>query len=203
MERIVGGVLAGGGSRRYGRDKAFVEWKGRSLVEYALQNVSRLAEETYILSKEPKKFVHLPWTVIPDITTTPTPISGILSISPFVKDWLLVAACDILVLDPEFINTLWGAREPGKAVIPRTDRGLQPLLAIYPKEVLGYWEQAYRSGNFKLRSVVENMPRTEVDISKLRASSSSEARETRGEQGLPPFRNINRPEDLPEVISVY
>ncbi|MFP4617642.1 MAG: molybdenum cofactor guanylyltransferase [Spirochaetaceae bacterium] len=179
MEHIVGGVLAGGGGRRYGADKAFAEWKGRPLVEYALQSVSSFAEQTYILSKEPDKFTRLPWTVIPDITTTPTPISGILSIAPFVKEWLLLAACDILLLDPEFIRTLKEAREPGKAVFPRTERGLQPLLAFYPKELLVYWERAYRSGNFKLRSTAERMPHVAVDV-----------------PGAAPFRNINRPEDL-------
>jgi molybdopterin-guanine dinucleotide biosynthesis protein A len=179
MDHLVAGVLAGGGSRRYGRDKAFVRWKGRPLVEHALLSVSRIADESYILSKEPEKFAHLPWTVIPDITATPTPMSGIITVSSFVCEWLLVAACDILVLDPSFLRAMWEAREPGKAVIPRTERGLQPLLAIYPAELLGQWERAFARGNFKLRPVAASLPRVEVDP----AAYSRSRVEVRGYRG--------------------
>lgn len=182
MAHLVAGVLAGGGSRRYGRDKAFVLWKGRPLVEHALKAVSAVSVvsgETYILSKEPEKFDHLPWSVIPDFTTTPSPMSGIISVGPFVKEWLLLAACDILVLDRSFLKRMWEARTAGKAVIPRTERGLQPLLALYPKELLSHWESAFGRGNFKLRPVAESMPRVELELG-----------------NTPPFRNINRPEDL-------
>ena len=211
MDHLVAGVLAGGGSRRYGRDKAFVRWNGKPLVEHALLSVSRIADESYILSKEPEKFAHLPWTVIPDITVTPTPMSGIISVASFVRGWLLVAACDILVLDHAFLRAMWEAREPGKAVIPRTERGLQPLLALYPAELLAQWERAFAHGNFKLRPVAASMPRVEVDpaaFSRLWVEVSGYRAAAGGEKdgayslnaaGFPPFLNINRPEDLVQL----
>ncbi len=193
MDHLTAGVLAGGGSRRYGRDKAFVRFEGQTLVEHALEAVDTVADESYILSKDPEAFSRLPYAVIPDITGIPTPISGIISVIPFVRDWLLLAACDILVRDTSFLSRLWEARETGRAVIPLTEKGLQPLLALYPKEHLHYWEDAFRRGAYKLRPVAERIPRIVIETKGeiVRGRSAAWA----GEEG-PPFVNINRPQDL-------
>jgi molybdenum cofactor guanylyltransferase len=192
MAHLLAGVLAGGGSRRYGRDKAFVRYEGRTLIEHALEAVDSVADESCILSKESEAFSHLAHAVIPDITGIPTPISGIISVIPFVRDWLLLAACDIFVRDPSFLLRLWEARETGRAVIPRTERGLQPLLALYPREHLHYWEDAFRRGAYKLRPVAEKIPHLTIETRNELARGGSA--EWAGE--YPPFVNINRPQDL-------
>src|ERR1700758_5454346 len=54
MDGVNGFVLAGGQSSRMGTDKAFVELGGHTLLERALQTVSAVASEVWILGSREK-----------------------------------------------------------------------------------------------------------------------------------------------------
>ena len=46
-------------------------------------------------------------------------------------EWVLAVAADMPHLEPEIIRALWAARDGGDAVVPLTDKGPEPLLALY------------------------------------------------------------------------
>ncbi len=185
-EKIVAGILAGGQSRRLGRDKATIEWHQRSLIEWSFTRAQSITQNVYLLAKGQARYSHVHAPVLPDLYSTPTPLSGILTIGPFVKNWLLLLACDIVIFTDELLPYLWKQREPGKAVVVHSEEGLQPLLAYYPLEHMEYWEEAYRSGNYKLQPIVMQMPRVEVEAGEL----------PRPLLGGPAFLNINHNADV-------
>lgn len=185
-ENLIAGILAGGQSRRLGTDKALIQWRGRSLLEWAVQRASALTNDVYILAKQQEPYERAGVPVLVDFSTTVTPLSGILSVSPFVKEWLLLLACDIVIFSNEILEKIWERREPGKAVVVRSEQGLQPFLGLYPAEHLSIWEEAYRSGNYKLQPALEGMKRIVLD--------SQDLEKEIGESPL--FVNVNRPEDL-------
>jgi molybdopterin-guanine dinucleotide biosynthesis protein A len=49
---ILGVVLAGGKSSRFGSDKALAEWEGRSLLTHAVDNLSGQCEQVVIAGRE-------------------------------------------------------------------------------------------------------------------------------------------------------
>ncbi len=187
---VIAGILAGGQSRRYGRDKAFVIWNGKTLINWVITNTNQFTDNIYILSKRKHDFIELGYPVLEDNNVESTPINGILTISPLVKDWLLLLACDIPFFKTDILTLLWERKEEGKACLYRIDGKLHPFLALYPKDLLQYWEQAYYKGERRLRHILRDIPKVvlkENEISNIDPNCSS-------------FTNINNPEQLRKLI---
>ncbi len=185
---LTAAILAGGGSRRYGSNKCEELLAGKTLLQWSVSYARRAADTVYLLTKEDP--VNSYGTVVlRDHFSTPTPISGIMSVTPFVGDWLLLLACDIILPDPSMLDLLLDHREPGKAAVFRIGGTVQPFMAAYPRSLLGRWEEAFRRADYRLRPVVESMPKVEIDEETLAAA---------GITGTPLF-NINTPEELHKV----
>ncbi len=189
MDHVIAGILSGGGSRRFGSDKAFALWQGRTLLEWTIVNASHLTDNIKILAKDPEKYSHVPYPVIEDIFDESTPLNGILSIIPQVEEWLLLLACDIPFFDSAVLDLLWNNRSRSKAVVIRVFGKYQPFLALYPVSVLHYWEEAFAAGDYHLQRVIEKMPRHVIGEEDLLLHNLS----------LLSFSNINTPEDLERV----
>ncbi len=60
IPQISGVVLAGGASRRMGRDKAFLELGGRPMIEIVLDRIRGVAAETVVVTNTPQQSLN-PW----------------------------------------------------------------------------------------------------------------------------------------------
>ncbi len=187
---VIAGILAGGQSRRYGRDKAFVIWNGKTLINWVITNTNQFTDDIYILAKHKHDFIELGYPVLEDNNDESTPINGILRISPLVKDWLLLLACDIPFFKTEILTLLWERKEEGKACLYRIDDKLYPFLALYPKELLQYWKQAYYDGKRRLRHILRMMPKVVLDENEIRNIDPD----------CSSFVNINNPEQLRKLM---
>ena len=189
MDKVIAGILAGGGSRRFGSDKAFAYHKGKTLLERTVEKASHLTEDIYILAKKPDLYTSIGCPVLSDSFPVSTPLNGIISIFPYVKGWLLLLACDIPFFDIGVLDLLWESRDAEKASVIRINGKYQPFLGLYPRSVLHFWEDAFVRGDFHLQRVVESMPRIvyeEYELVQMGFEISS-------------FSNINTPEDLAKV----
>jgi len=185
-ENLIAGILSGGRSRRLGVDKGLIRWKGMTLVEHCMRNVSRLTSDIYVVTKNPGDYAGLGCPVLQDLFCIPTPLSGMVTIAPFVSAWLLLTASDTITTSALLFQELWASREPGKAVIAESEAGLEPFLGIYPAELLPMWEEAFRMKRFQLRKVLEKMPKVVLNVKGLEKRTGIE----------PLFLNLNRSEDL-------
>lgn len=186
MGGVVAGILAGGGSRRFGSDKAFAVHEGKTLLERTVEKALHLTQEVYILAKEPAPYSSIDCPVLSDSFPVSTPLNGIISISPYVKGWLLLLACDIPFFDKGVLDLLWDNRSPDKAAVIRIAGKYQPFLGLYPRSVLHFWEEAFIRGDFHLQRVIESMPRIVFEEYDLEENGFS----------LSSFSNINTPADL-------
>ncbi|MBF9014508.1 MULTISPECIES: molybdenum cofactor guanylyltransferase [unclassified Oceanispirochaeta] len=185
---VTAGILTGGGSRRFGRDKAFYPWKGRTLVEWTIRGAGHMTDDIYLLVKE-RQHMDSPLRgikILEDHFEVPTPLNGIHSIIPHVKEWLLLLACDIPFFDEQILNLLWEYRSMDKATVIRADDRYHPFLGLYPVSVLSCWDEAFAAGEYHLQRIVERMPRVILEEDLL---------ESRGIDRLS-FANINSPADL-------
>ena len=83
---ILGVILAGGKSRRFGEDKNYVKLGNKTLLEHVLSKISNKFAETLIVSsynEEIKKLDNI--TVIPDCLEDLGPLAGVLSSMKWVK----------------------------------------------------------------------------------------------------------------------
>jgi len=162
---LVGGLLVGGSSRRFGRDKALAPLAGRALAERVASALSAVVPEILLLGGGP---VPAPLAGLARIADDPRargPLAGLLAAFAARPDhaWLLVA-CDQPWLDEGALDWLVGARSPRAiAVLPRLGgRGIEPFPAIYEPGARTELERLARAGgSFQplVRSAGVAMPR--------------------------------------------
>ncbi len=144
-------MLAGGRSRRFGRDKASVQIEG----EAALQRLARLmaAEVSELRVSIRRDQANDPMRrQFQQITDSPGvggPAAGLLGAHAQHPDvaWLTVA-CDLPLLDARGLAQLVAAREPdASATVCTGDDGeLEPLCAIYEPEALAGFARWIETG---------------------------------------------------------
>ena len=149
--RTYGLILAGGSSRRMGRDKALLKRDGESQLSYMANVLSGSLAEVFVSaredqSREGERSNH---PMIVDRYDNLGPMAGILSALEEIPDvdWLIVA-CDLPNIDHLTLQNLLASRDhnfPFTAYISSHDGLPEPLCAVYGPEALpilhGYREQ--------------------------------------------------------------
>lgn len=128
-------ILTGGRSQRMGRDKAFIEQQGQSLLARQIELVRKLEpEEVLISGRAGTDYGGFDCPIIHDVFPNRGPLAGIeqalhLARSPL----LLVLAVDMPVMTGAFLTKLLGECTINSGVVPRWEYNLEPLAAVYPK----------------------------------------------------------------------
>lgn len=181
---VVGVVLAGGGGRRIGGDKATVEFRGDALLLHPLRALTAVSDAQAIVAKRATRLPPLPAGV--RVWREPEeprhPLTGVLhALRSAAGRPVLCCAVDLPLLDAATLSRLLGADDGRHAcVVPRLDGILQPLCAVW-------YPRAERSlvrlpGGVAMRDVVGALDAREVPFDDPR-----------------PFTNVNTPEDLESV----
>ncbi len=199
----LGAVLAGGQSRRLGRDKARVELEGLTLVERAVATLSGVFSTVIIVSPEREGLRLSGSEVVPDLQSGQGPLGGIAT----ALDWAggqstFVLACDMPFVSSDLVeHVIKSVSDEGQetsradgpiACVPRWLGRLEPLCALYDPDVLPYVEQALAVGAFGVQDLLETVPIKVVDVGAQHPFYHPEL-----------FMNINRPMDLDKAESMF
>lgn len=180
-------ILAGGKSTRMGRDKAFVEFDGRTLLERALELAGSVTADVRIVGSHDKFAAYAP--IVEDVFRGCGPLGGIhAALRASSTDLNLILAIDMPFVMPAFLQYLIeAAREAREAyvTVPRAAAGWQPLCAIYRRELATEAEKALRGGRYKIDPLFEVATTRVVDQREFELAGFSEAM----------FRNLNTPEE--------
>jgi molybdopterin-guanine dinucleotide biosynthesis protein A len=128
-------ILAGGESRRMGRDKAWIEWNGRPLIDWAVEKVRRIGvEEVFISGRPDGDYCGLGCPVLVDLEPGLGPLGGIeRGLFRCMSPLLLVLAVDLPQMTPECLGKLTARCDRLTGVVPQRAGRWEPLAAIYPK----------------------------------------------------------------------
>jgi len=157
MVEVAGFVLAGGLSSRMGRDKALLEVEGLPLVQRIAVQVNAAAGSCTIIGHlDP--YAHLGYPVVPDRLPGLGPIGGIVTaLSLELANWNLIVACDMPLVDGEFLKTLIQAAQASNADVLLPVSGAdqpEPLCAVYRKECGPHLAAELDSGVRKVRQAL-------------------------------------------------
>jgi molybdenum cofactor guanylyltransferase len=137
MAPLYGLVLAGGRSTRMQRDKATLEYAGRSQLERAVELITPLVERVFVSVRPDQTAdpLRARFAQIVDSGEVAGPIAGIVAAQARHPEaaWL-VLACDLPLLDQETLEHLLRSRRPERhaTAYRSTHDGLpEPLCAIY------------------------------------------------------------------------
>jgi len=137
---VVGVVLAGGGSRRMGREKAALLLGGEPLLRRAVGRL-RLALAEVIVVGAPALAPLVPDTrIVPDGWPGRGPL-GALATALGATDapWVVLVACDMPFIQPALIREIARRAQASQAVdvvAPRGTREIEPLHAAYSRACL-------------------------------------------------------------------
>lgn len=146
---VTGVLLAGGKSRRMGRDKALLQVAGKTLFESSLELLVQFFSRVIIAGDRPD--LEQPGIVsIADIYPG-SALGGLhTGLSAATTDWIFVAPCDMPYPDAQIIQRLLAERNGFDAVVPRTLDGYEPVFALYHKNCLPLMEAMLRQSQFRI-----------------------------------------------------
>ena len=193
VDDVTAFILAGGKSIRMGKDKAFLEFKGRILLARTLELAAGVAKDVRIVG-DPSKFAAF-GRVIEDIYCEHGPLGGIhAALKSSSTELNLMLAVDLPLVEPNFLKYLVSVARDGNAVVtvPRASDGLQPLCAVFRRGFVEVAEQSLAQGKNKIDALFSNVDTRIVEPETLsHAGFSSEI-----------FRNLNTPEEFEKAAKM-
>lgn len=201
MDDIEGFILAGGASRRMGRNKAQLRLQNKTFIEHAanalykitrgkISIVGNLPFANLQINLSSGEVCELP--VLRDIQTknSRAAIVGLhAALSQAEKNWAVVAACDLPFVTGDLFERLAAfiSEKDFDAVVPlQPDGRPQPLCAFYERAAcLPEIEEILRGEDWSLQDLLRRINTRFVEFSEIRDLPNSEHF----------FLNINTPED--------
>lgn len=161
-------VLAGGKSSRFGKDKAFIKFKGVPIIERVISTLEPLFDGVIVVTNHPRKYAKLGCQVVSDIYKNSGPLGGIhagLSASDSMKNF--VVACDMPLINPKLVKYLTGIKGY-EAVVPKVRGFPEPLLAVYSKRCLPAIERMLQKKELKISRLYDRVKTKFVGESRIR-----------------------------------
>ena len=132
MIHVTGVILAGGKSRRMGRDKAFLPFGNGVLIERVIDVAHSVSDELLLITNTPEQYQRFGLPMVSDVIPEAGSLGGIYTGLVHAKTpYSLALACDMPFVRPEFLRFLCEMVAEADVVIPKNAADFQPLCAVY------------------------------------------------------------------------
>jgi molybdopterin-guanine dinucleotide biosynthesis protein A len=150
-DTLVGFAVAGGHSRRMGRDKALLPWGESTLLDHCLGLLRAVCSDVRILSGPAPRYLDHGATVILDHVREVGPLGGIEAAlaSPGVPGGLFLAV-DRPFVTVDLLKALLGWAEGTDAVVPVGGGAIQPLCAVYRTACLAPIRACLKAADYRM-----------------------------------------------------
>lgn len=187
LTEIIGAVLVGGKSSRYGHNKALELFQGERLIDLQVRKVQALFQEVLVITNRPGDYLHLEVTILRDVIPGLGPLGGIYTGLLFAQGKsVFITACDMPFWQPALVKHMMHLSTDNDVVVPEKQEGLEPLHAIYSARCLPHIKKMLDQGKLQ---VISFFPAVKVcrlgqeELAKLDPHGMS-------------FFNINTPDDM-------
>ncbi len=145
---FTGAVLAGGASRRMGRDKAFVAVDGSPLVERSLAALAAAgAAEMFVVGGDRDRLRARGHRTVDDDHPRQGPLGAIATALGHARHRLVVVlACDLLAPSPRAIGTLLEGLGSHQVAVAHVEGHDQWLHAVWRREAVGVLRRVFDGG---------------------------------------------------------
>jgi len=208
---VFGYVQAGGGSTRFGEDKALVQFAGKSILERTCELLIPICKSVRVVAPI-DKYPYSPAPILIDKWPGEGPLGGILTALYHADDFsrTLAAApgfaeeartfCLILSCDMPFLTREWlvflcerAGKKNADVTVAKSQNGLEPLCACWRTDAASALQRAFDSG---VRRVTEAMKRLRMEV-------LDESVWKRFDSDGRLFWNMNTPADFEEARRVF
>lgn len=189
MDRTTGIILAGGWSKRFGRDKAEVIWNGLRFIDHVSQSLRAVCEEVVAVIR-PNQYVK-DWPVdrlIQDDTALPEgPLRGMFAGLVSVNHPAFIVACDSPMLHVDLLKLLQDEITiHDDAGVPVWNGMIQPLHGLYRPQCAAVFHNCLLAGESAPTCALPQLKCRIIDEAIVRGCDPD---------GLS-FYNVNRPQEF-------
>ena len=185
---VTGAILAGGDSRRFGRDKVTLELAGKPLALWVAEALGPVVTETWLITNRPLAHAALGLPMATDLMPFQGPVGGLATALFYARTpWVLLASADAPFLTAHLAFALAAAAGnlSRPALVCRSERGLEPLPGLYAVRLLSRVQEFLKQE----KSFMALLERLRPEI------LGPEVWKTLDPEGAS-FENLNHPEDL-------
>ena len=197
MNSVAALILAGGRSRRMGRDKAFIRLVpgGPCLIEMVIQAVLPITSIVTISTNAPESYQWLPYPLIADSPPyhEAGPLAGLeAGLSAAQAPYVIVLGCDMPFVVTDVLRYLISQIQEGDdAIAPLNASGQpEPLCAVYRTSCLPAIRDQLDRGLHKLSGWLDSVHTRYIPASTLREYDPL----------LRSFENLNTPQDVTDRL---
>jgi molybdenum cofactor guanylyltransferase len=188
--KLAAALLAGGESRRMGRDKALIEVAGKPLWQKQLDLLHQLEPaETFVSARNDPSWRPADVNFVEDSEPSRGPLSGVAAcLARMQSDHLLVLAVDMAFMTVACLREICRQVGVGYGTIPTIESRAEPLAAAYPAGSLAEFLAALGGHDFSLQPIARKL----ITAGKLRPLA------IKPEQ-IQFYRSLNEPADLEDI----
>ncbi len=156
-------ILAGGLSRRFGKDKLLHFIGDKRSIEHVIDALSKVCDRIYVVAKDVDKFSFLTNVrIIKDLIDKQYALAGVYTaLRSFSGEKALIISGDMPLVKKEVVKYLLENSSPPLTLYRIKDK-YYPLFAVYYKELLESIENYINSGGEKLMDFILSIPRKEI-----------------------------------------
>jgi len=192
-------LLAGGASRRMGRDKAQILFDSEPLVIRAVRTLARVCTDVVVASGDGHRLDHLGVTQVADALPGAGPLAGIAAgLESARHDLVAVIAVDMPAASPAVLAFLAGLWQGEAAVVPVVAGRWEPLHAVWARSAAPGIAACLQAGERRVMDALATLGARLVGEAEWEAAEASEAPEPNGPKprkgGF--AANLNAPMDL-------
>jgi molybdopterin-guanine dinucleotide biosynthesis protein A len=182
-EPFAAALIAGGQSRRMGRDKAWLDWHGEPLWKFQLSKLRELHPAKLLVScREEQALDPSDAELLFDPAGNQGPLPALARCLEHAQMSVLVLGVDMPHIPVPLLREL---HHTDAGAVFQGAHGYEPLCAVYPVAALALLRDSLAQGNLRLQTFVQ----IAVDAGHLRVIPLSKQQEAL-------FLNLNTPADL-------
>ena len=192
-DHVTGVILAGGSSKRYGKNKAFLKIGSARLIDSILQEMQTIFKRVILITNEKKKYEYLEIPMFEDHVKGLGPLGGIYTGLMSMPDQAgFFVACDMPLINRQLVRYMVDIKGNHRAVVPSVADKIEPLHAIYFQSCLKPIKHLIASNRYQVRLFYDYIPVRYVKEGEIRKfCCPSKA-----------FLNINTPDEFAKIKSL-
>jgi molybdopterin-guanine dinucleotide biosynthesis protein A len=187
-------ILAGGSSRRMGRDKALLSFPGSdppiTFMEQLIHELDYCCCEVLIVARDQEqasRYAYADADIILDSIPGGGPLVGLASALHAISSYYAVlVAVDMPFVTSQLLAYMLSCYQDDTVLVPLVNGHPQVTLAIYPRSILPIIDELIQQGRRDLRSLLDVAPVRYIDGEELRMVDPE----------LRSFVGVNTPEEL-------
>ncbi|MDD5126639.1 MAG: molybdenum cofactor guanylyltransferase [Dehalococcoidales bacterium] len=164
-------VLAGGKSSRLGRDKTRETFDGKSLLQRVIERIRPLCDDILVVTSQElaaAKASQIDFKIAVDIFPNRGPLGGIytgLVNSESAQN--LVVAGDLPFLNRGLLSYMLQMSNDYELVVPRTERNIEPLHAIYARSCTGPIQKMLEQNRLGVNELAQTMRTRYIELEEI------------------------------------